>query len=60
MLVRLDNNKDNLQNKLYQNRVKLTLVGADVGDADGGLVISFTFGRDDELGWEEGRVVMEG
>ena len=35
--------------------MKLTLVGADVGDVDGGLVISFN-----ELGWEEGRVVMEG
>ena len=51
---------DNLQSKLYQNRVKLTLVGADVGDVDGGLVISFAVGRDDELGWEEGRVVKEG
>ena len=57
-VARLDN-KD-LQNKLYQNKVKLTLVGADVGDADGGLVTSLTFGCDDELGWEEGRVVNEG
>ena len=48
------------QRQLYQNKVKLTLVGADVGDVDGGLVISFTVGRNDELGWEEGRVVMEG
>ena len=40
--------------------VKLTLVGADVGDVVGGLVISFTFSCDDELGWEEGRVVIEG
>ncbi len=54
MLVRQDYNKANLQSKLYQNRGKLTLVGAGVGDVDGGLVISLTFGRDDELGWEEG------
>ena len=45
---------------MARERAKLTLVGADVGDVVGGLVISFTVGRDDELGWEEGRVVIEG